>query len=270
MTPVPIANYIDVTNQLCSDMVTASADSDLQCRISKLGDRLQALARESSEDETWRALSYACNYHMNGSGPLAYGPYAPMFVFPEGEHHVSVFPTPLDRVETDMLDVWVDCANDDTLHPMPRARLADLLWVRKHGDRGKWINVAVDAYTACAAIPEVHIVERGDMLARALAICEESNNQDPQRKQAALTALADLARTVIDSDSDSFGVVGRALVALIDAGYRCEDMVTDAMRKYDVDPYRASDLRAIAMRADTADKARLQAERIEAFENAAD
>ena len=272
MIPVPISNYIDVTNQLCSEMVAASADSDSQCRISKLGNRLQALAKESPDDETWRALSNACNYHTNGSGPLAHGPYAPMFVFPEGEHHVSVFPTPLDRVEPDILDVWVECANDDTLHPMPRARLADLLWVRKHGNRGKWINVAVDAYTTCAAIPEVHIVERGNMLARAVAICEESNNQDPDRKDAALTALADLARTVIDSDSDSFGVAARALDALIDAGYRCEDIVTDAMRKYDADPYRASDLRVIAMKAapDKADEARLQAERVEAFEDAAD
>ena len=270
MIPVPISNYIDVTNQLCSEMVAASADSDSQCRISKLGNRLQALAKESPDDETWRALSNACNYHMNGSGPLAHGPYAPMFVFPEGEQHVSVFPTPLDRVEPDMLDVWVECANDDTLHPMPRARLADLLWVRKHGDRGKWINVAVDAYTTCAAIPEVHIVERGNMLARAVAICEESNNQDPERKEAALTALADLARTVIDSDSDSFGVVGRALIALIDAGYRCDDLLTDAMRKYGADPNRASDLRVLAMKAMPADRDRLQAERIEAFESAAD
>ena len=158
-------------------MVAAGADSDIQCRVSKLGDRLQALAKESPDDETWRALSNACNYHMNGSDPLAHGPYAPKFVFAEGEQHVSVFPTPLDRVETDMLDVWVECANEYTLHPMPRARLADLLWVRKHGDRGKWINVAVDAYTTTAAIPEVHIVERGNMLARAVAICEESNNQ---------------------------------------------------------------------------------------------
>ena len=264
-------NYIDVTNQLCSEMVAASGDSDIQCRVSKLGDRLQALAKESPNDETWRALSYACNYHMNGGGPFAYGPYAPMWAIPKDEQYVSVFPVPLERVETDMQDVWVECANEDALHPLPRARLADLLWVRKHGDRGKWINVAVDAYTTCAAIPQVHIVERGNMLARAVAICQESNNQDPDRKEAALSALADLARTVIDSDRDSFGVVARALIALIDAGYRCEDILTDAMRKYDADPYRASDLRAIAMEAarDESDKARLQAERTEAFEDAA-
>ncbi len=262
---------MDVTNRLCSDLVAASGESDIQCRISKLGDRLQALAKESPNDETWRALSYACNYHMNGSDPLACGPYAPMFLFPEGEQYVRVFPTPLERVGTDVLDVWVEFANEDALHPLPRARLADLLWVRRHGDQGKWINVAVDAYTACAAIPQVHIVERGNMLARAVVICQESNNQDRVRKEAALSALADLARTVIDSDDDSFGVVGRALVALTDAGYRCEDILADAMRKYDADPYRASDLRAIAMEAarDEADKARLQAERTGAFEDAA-
>ena len=258
-------NYIGVTNRLCSDLVAASADSGKQFTMFKLGGRLQDLAKESPDDETWRALSYACNYVMNGLGrDFAYGPYGPMFVVPEGEQTVSVFPAPLDRVETDMLDVWASCANDEALHPIPRARLADLLWVRKHGDTGKWINVAVDGYMEGAAILEVRIVERGKMLARAVAICQESNNQDPQRKEATLTALAELAQKVIDSTDDSFGVVGRALIALIDAGHPCEAILTAAMRKYDADPYRASDLRVLAMKAspDKADKARLQEERI--------
>ena len=241
--------------------------------MSKLGGRLQDLAKESPDDETWRALSYACNYVMNGLGrDFAYGPYGPRCVFLEGEQTVSVFPAPLGRVESDMLDVWASCANDEALHPIPRARLADLLWVRKHGDTGKWINVAVDGYMAGAAMLEVHIVERGKMLARAVAICQESNNQDPRRRETALTALAELAQKVVNSTRDSFGVVGRALIALIDAGHPCEEILTAAMRKYDGNPNRASDLRVLAMKAspDKADRQRLQAERIKAFEDAAD
>ena len=271
MIPVQSLNYIGVTNRLCSDLVAASAGSGKQFTMSELGGRLQDLAKESPDDETWSALSHACNYIMNGLGrDFAYGPYAPMCVFPEGEQTVRVFPAPLGRVESDMLDVWAACANDEALHPIPRARLADLLWIRKHGDTRKWINVAVDGYMEGAAILEVHIVERGKMLARAVAICQESNNQDLQRKEAALTALAELALEAIGSTDDSFGVVGRALIALIDAGHPCEEIFTAAMRKYDGNPNRASDLRVLAMKATPADRQRLQAERIKAFEDAAD
>ena len=207
---------------------------------------------------------------MNGSGPFACGPYALMWVPPEADHY-SVFPVPLGRVEPGMLDAWAVYANEEALHPIPCARLADLLWVRRHSDRGKWIKVAVEAYTVAAAIPEVHIVERGNMLARAVAICQESNNRDTQLTTVALTALAELAQESNTSTRDDFGVVARALIALIDAGCPCEGILTDAMRKYDADPYRASDLRALAMKTspDEADRARLQAERIETFESAA-
>ena len=252
-------------------MAEESARDEGRFTTSRLGDRLQEIAKESPDDLVWRALSFACNYHMGNGGPFAYGPYEPMFVFPQGGDQYNVFPLPLDQVGTEVLDVWAGYASDEALPPIPRARMADLLWVRKHGDRAKWIKVAVAAYTEAAAIPEVHVVERGNMLARAVAICQESRNQDEQLKADALAALAGLARETIDSPGDSFGVVARALIALIEAGYPCEEILTDAMRKYDSDPWRASDLRALAIKAlpDKANQRRLKAERIWAFESAA-
>lgn len=266
------SNYMHVINRACSELAEESAGDDGHFTTSSLGDRLQEIAKEFPDDQVWRALSIACNYHMDKGGPFAYGPYAPVFVIPKGGDRYSVFPLPLDQVETEVLDVWAVCASDEALHPIPRARMADLLWVRKHGDRAKWIKVAVAAYTVAAAIPEVHVVERGHMLARAVAICQESRNQDENLKADALAALAELTQESIDSPVDSFGVVARALIALIDAGYPCEEILADAMRKYDSDPWRASDLRALAIKAspEVADHRRLQAERIQAFESAAD
>jgi hypothetical protein len=266
------SNYTHVINRACSELAEESARDDGHFTTSRLGDRLQEIVKESPDDLVRRALSFACNYHMGEGGPFAYGPYEPMFVFPQGGDQYNVFPLPLDQVGTEVLDVWAGYASDEALHPIPRARMADLLWVRKHGDRAKWIKVAVEAYTVAAAIPEVHVVERGHMLARAVAICQESRNQDEELKADALGALAGLARETIDSPGDSFGVVARALIALIDAGYPCEEIFADAMRKYDSDPWRASDLRALAIKAspEQANQRRLQAERIRAFESAAD
>ncbi|MXW60457.1 MAG: hypothetical protein F4003_01575 [Acidimicrobiaceae bacterium] len=265
-------NYIDVINRMCSELAEVSLQSDRPFTTSKLGDRLQELSEESPGDKVWRALSYACNYHFGGSGPFAYGPYEPMFVFPTDGDKFSVFPTPLDRVESDLLEVWAAHAGVEELHPMPRARIADLLWVRRHGDRAKWIEVAVGAYTMAAAIPEVHVVERGAMLSRAVAICQESRNQDSILREDALTALAELAEESISSTDDRFGVVARALTTLKDAGYPCEMLLASAIRKYDSDPWRASDLLVLAIGASTDqdEQRRLQTERIKVFENAAD
>lgn len=266
------SNYIDVINRSCSELAGESAEGNGHFTTSELGDRLQAFSKESPDDQVWQALSFACNYHMGGGGPFAYGPYAPMFVFPQGGDQYSVFPLPLDRVGPDLLGVWADYASDEALHPIPRARMADLLWVRKHGDRGRWIKVAVAVYTVAAAIREVHVVERGNMLARAVAICQESRNQDERLKADALAALAELAKESIDSAGDSFGVTGRALNALMKAGYPCKKILADAMRKYDSDPWRASDLRALAIKTtpEAPERQRLQTERIQAFEKAAD
>lgn len=257
---------------MCSELAELNAQGDRPFITSKLGDRLQELSKESPGDQVWRALSYACNYHLGGSGPFAYGPYAPMFVLPKDGDQYSVFPTPLDRIESDVLGVWAAHASVEEMHPMPRARIADLLWVRKYGDRAKWIKIAVGAHMMAAAIPEVHMVERGEMLGRAVAICQESGNQDSKLRADALTALAELAEESISSTDERFGVVARALMTLMGAGYPCEALLAAAMRKYDSDPWRASDLRALAIKASTGqhEQRRLQAERIEAFENTAD
>lgn len=269
---MPSPNYIDVINRMCSELAEVSLQGDRPFTTSTLGDRLQELSKESPGDRVWRALSYACNYHLGGSGPFTFGPYEPMFVFPADGNQYNVFPEPLDRVESDLLEVWAVHANAEEMHPMPRARIADLLWVRRHGDRAKWIEVAVGAYTTAAAIPEVHVVERGAMLSRAVAICQESRNQDSRLRADALTALAELVEESISSTDERFGVVAGALTTLIDAGYPCEMLIASAIRKYDSDPWRASDLRALAIKAkpDQDYQQRLQAERIEAFENAAD
>ena len=270
---MPSSNYINVINQMCAVLAQESAEGDSLCfTTDRLGDRIQDVAKGSPDDLVWRALSYACNYCLGNRGPFVFGPYAPMFVFPQGDDQYNVFPTPLDRVGPDVLEIWADYAGAEELHPMPRARLADLLWVREHGDKKTWIKTAVEMFVEAAAIPEIEVSERGGMLARAVAIIKESNNQHKELQAEALTALAGLAREAIDSAEDLYGVTGRALFVLVDAEWPCETVLADAMQKYGVDPWRASDLRAAAIKAtpDEASKRRLEAERVKAFEDAAD
>ena len=266
-------NYTDVINGICAQLAEVSAEGEVHFDTSRLGDRLQEFVKEPPIDQVWRALSYACNYLTGSDVPFTFGPYSPMFVLSMGGDQYNVFPPSLDQVETDVLDIWAAYACDAALHPMPRARLADLLWVRRHGgEQRKWIKTAVEMNIKAAAIPEVDVVERGIMLARAVAICQESNNQEKELKTDALTALAELAQESIDSAEGFYGVVARALTVLVDAEHPCETILSDAIRKYDPDPWRASDLRALAIRAspDEASKYRLRAESVKGFEEAAD
>ena len=180
---------------MCADLARESAEGDSLCfTTDRLGDRIQDVAKGSPDDLVWRALSYACNYCLGGRGHFTFGPYSPMFVFPEGGDQYNVFPTPLDRVGPDVLEIWADYACAEELHPMPRARLADLLWVRLHGDIKTWITTAVEMNIQAGAIPEIEVSERGDMLARAVVIIKESNNQHKELQAEALTALVGLAR----------------------------------------------------------------------------
>ena len=258
---------------MCAVLAQESAAGDSLCfTTNRLGDRIQDVAKGSPDDTVWRALSSACNYSAGGRGHFTFGPYAPMFVFPEGGDQHNVFPTPVDRVGPDVLEIWADYAGAEELHPMPRARLADLLWVREHGDKKTWIKTAVEMFLEAAAIPEIEVSERGDMLARAVAIIKESNNQHKELQAEAPTALAGLAREAIDSAEGLYGVTARALVVLVDAEWPCETILADAIQKYGADPWQASDLRVLEIKAtpDEASKRQLQAERVKVFEDDAD
>ncbi len=98
-------NYIDVINRMCAELAEVSAEGNKHFDTSLLGDRLQELAKESPDDQVWRALSYACNYLTGSDGPFTFGPYSPMFVLPIGGDEYSVFPPPLEQIETDVLNL---------------------------------------------------------------------------------------------------------------------------------------------------------------------
>lgn len=59
-----------------------------------------------------------------------WGPYGPMLELTDGR----VYPMPLKDIPDDSLDLWDDAVRSST-HPAVKARLHDLLWERRFGDR---------------------------------------------------------------------------------------------------------------------------------------
>lgn len=261
-------NYTDSINQTCDDLASSS-DKHLSLHFVEGG--LQELVNAHPDDEALRTLADACAYHLlvdDREAPLAHGPYMPMFVSGR-EDGVSSYPAPLDTVGEAVLQIWNECASDDTLHPLVRSRLADLLWVRRYDGQRRWFRVAVDAYVALAAT-EAEILDREQGLIRAIAICKESNHRD--LLIGPLEALSGLIRHSLDTADSEFGIVARALAALIAEAHPCSELLDDALEKYGGDPFCRADLCEIALQASPSDdeRMRLILERIRAFESEAD
>ena len=253
-----------IVNQVCADL---AGDPDERLHIRGVHDRLLDLANAEPEDVVLRALADACAYHQRDGGhrdALACGPFAPQFVQPV-EDGVRAYPAPLGDMADDVLDIWGVCASDESLHPLVRSRLADLLWVRQ---QGRWFEVAVESYVALAAT-EAEVLEREGGLCRAVAICKESNHRTLMG--GPLEALRNLARHSLDTASDQYGVVARALQALVGGDHPCSDLIEDAISKYGDDPPRVAGLCELAIQAspDEEERTSLRLQQIRAYTDAA-
>ncbi len=235
--------------------------------------QLNELAREDPQDARLRALVDGCAYCLTspGRGDIGVdGPFAPMMTMPDDPSGtVRVYPRPLGDVDDDVLGAWAELAADVSLHPLIRARLADLLWVRRYQPTRRWFQTAVEAYVQLADT-DAEIVEIDGGLGRAVAICDEANRSDLRREP--LVALERLARRTLSADINLYGVFARALQTLAASGWPFSELLKDALSKYGSDPRRKSDLLEIAIgeSCDRDEIERLRLEQIAVHEAAAE
>ncbi|WP_420618234.1 DUF7380 domain-containing protein [Candidatus Poriferisocius sp.] len=261
------SRYVEIVKGICIEI---QRSDDQRFWLPMVRSHLDRLAKEEPGDLVLRALADACAYHQRQGGDqnqFVVGPFGPRYVLPDGEG-VHVYPTPLDNVDRETLECWSDCAAQEALHPLVRSRLADLLWVRRYDAHRRWYQIAINSYVELAET-DVEITERGDGLARAIAICKESNH--PHLLSEPLEASSSLASHSLEVSDNQYGVVARALINLVDNCYLCADLLDEAIQKYGSDPFRKSQLLEIAARAsqEEEEKIRLQRERISVFEGVA-
>ena len=264
--PNPIYHTRTV-NSVCADL---GGDPERRLTVKTVERRLYGLAKDEPEDATLRALAEASAYRSHPEGhdsPFACGPYAPMI--PPHEDGGPGYPAPLREVENEVLTVWGEFARDGSLHPLMRARLADLLWARRHAPPQEWFTTAVKSYVGLEAT-DVEILELIDGLSRAVDICKESSHLDLM--VGPLEALSRLARDTLDADDGPYGAVVGALRTLAGNDHPCTDLIDDAIAKYGDVPFRVADLCGIAIRAtsDKHQKRHLNLQRVRAFVEAAD
>ena len=259
--------------QIVEEARAGFATSGQRFVMTALHNQINDLAQQDPQDARLRALVDGCAYCYLSSGRGGIGvegPFAPMIMLPDDTSgNVRVYPRPLGDVDDDVLGAWAELAADVSLHPLVRARLADLLWVRRYQPTRRWFQAAVEAYVQLAET-DVEIVEIEGGLRRAVEICGEVNRSDLRSEP--LAALERLARRTLSADSGLYGVFGRALQTLAGSGWPFAELLKDALSKYGSDPRRKSELLEIAIGAscDGDEIERLRLEQIGVHEAAAE
>lgn len=157
--------------------------------------------RESHDDpdRVLLALSVACGYTTRSRRPgmhadLALGDWVPEWIDVEHDN-MHVYPPPLSRVDSTIRDRWAELAHETALHPLVRARIADLLSALGHSTACEFEQIAVLGYLESLADPAIDERERMTAFKRLAHLCDEL--QDPrllrivEHTQSASGALRD-------------------------------------------------------------------------------
>lgn len=243
--------HVVVLNKICPDLASATDD---RLTVSGVHEELHTLWKESDEtDEELRSLAAATGYLMDNREdyrsllddaedglPLSEGPFGPMFEMRNPESgDWTAFPDALRRTPEPMRAVWAKYAQEEALHPLLRARLADLLWVLRHDKQHQWHTKAVSAYVETVDESDVEVLEQEAAVIRAVNISRESN----QAEEPAWEALRLLVERILDNEEqDAYGSVARCLDHLVAHKQPGGDLLDQAIHKYCSDPHRHSQL----------------------------
>lgn len=142
------------------------------------------------------------------------GPFGPMIMSGGGQ-----VPPPLDQAGDVYLAAWAEAA-DVLAVPMVKARLNDLLWVRRAQPAPHLrARQAIDSYLELAALSGRHVVERMHDVERAIEIARQLRDGD--RLVRALGVAEEMVRITVEPDSGAQGIA-RSLLATM-AAVRPED-----------------------------------------------
>lgn len=203
------------------------------------------LGSELSESDPMRSLVVALQYRFIADsdieGRQLFGPFGPMFegVLESGE--AFRVPQDLGEVGSNVKELWGLCALAE-VHPVVRARLADLLWEVREGDAPhEWALLAIDSYVAASEVDWNDAIELRNGLIRALELCRLLNQLDKEGPVA--RAAVEMARNSLGRGAQEPGVVFPILELLTACGDpAAEQLVSEALDVYGDDPWTMESL----------------------------
>lgn len=175
-----------------------------------IGTALRKQELKSPEHILWKyvfAFEYMDVEESNRDYFERYGPFAPWI-----EMQGGVFPPPLNTISDEILAEWVTVL-EKVQHPILSSRLADLLWVRRWGNRPDlFARQAIDSYLEVAKGNWVELY-RANCLTRALSVCKQIS--DGERKTRIISATMKACALELKSDEWRPGVSLRLIEALV-------------------------------------------------------
>jgi hypothetical protein len=227
-------------------------------------------AGKPDEDLIWPFI-YAFEYDLTSPTEEErrgrWGAFAPMIEWEEGVH-----PPPLDRVPEEWLAAWEEEADGES--QVTRARLHDLLWESRRGDRPDLhARAAGDAYVAVAeggwdSLFRADSLIRSFELARALS--------DAERLGSVLTLMVAASVASLDSPRREPGVALRLIRSFLllrrsDQPPEIDELLKKAMDRYADDPWLAQSITEMqaARLSDDEERRQLFEEQVERWRAAA-
>jgi len=176
-----------------------------------IGTFLQKQDLKNTDHPLWifvYAFEYMYVEKSNDDYRARYGPFAPLIETVSG-----AFPPPLTIISEESLSTWAEVLNLSK-HPAVRSRLADLLWVRKWGQRPDLLaKVAIEAYMQ---VPKGQWdeIERALGLIRAFELSREVKNAD--RKNKVIELIINEVKQELSLTEGRPGISLRFIEALMD------------------------------------------------------
>jgi Domain of unknown function (DUF4209) len=212
------------------------------------------------------ALATAFEYRLavrQASGRRAETAFVPKFASPDG----ASYPSAVAEVPEEQCRLWAACAARSS-SPVVRARLHDLLFERRYGNRRDHARAAVEGYLAIAQQDGGVAIRRADALVRALELARRTAQDD--LADQVIPVMVAAVRASLSQSEPQAGVVLRLLEALTyDTAEVAElDELLAATRRAYPDAFTTTHTVALQRRRDGADPARraeLDRELVEAW-----
>jgi hypothetical protein len=225
-----------VDNEL-RNRVVAAVDGEPDWR--EAAGRLRQAAGDRGVDPIWPILE-AFEYELKDSSQVEQrrrygGPFGPMF-----ETTTVTYPTPLRDVDDATLQLWSELL-DSLDDPLVRARLGDLLWIRRTGPAPYRLAAeAAEAYLVLADRQGWQALYRAQCLTRALELAREIRSRDLAER--VIDRITTAARSSMAATEPQPGVARRLIEGLCDLPRRdqpaeIDDLLRLAAKTYEDNPF---------------------------------
>ena len=220
---LPVEHYADEINAICAQLNANQG----KIALDRVSAALEELSQRDDTDEdgdggdnTWPAVAAALSYYLKDDDQdeewlQGYGSFGPASVMPAAGGGSVMSPAEPARLPEEVRQAWRALAAVDSLDPLVRGRLCDLLW--ELGERPRphvYAEAAISCYIEHSRRENAEPIGRDESARRAATLAMKLNN--PALISAALDAIERLVLWSLDTASDESGIAASGLQTLVD------------------------------------------------------